>query len=89
MAASLHLGRALAPRERGPGPCTIPELTSERVYVIGVDDEYRSLRDEIARLERTSPQTYYVVILRSAGPGRRATRDFLEASSGAGRTRRD
>src|SRR5512135_1071029 len=57
----------------------IPELTSERVYVIGVDDGYRSLRDEIARLERTSPQTYYVVILRSAGPGRRATRDYLEA----------
>jgi uncharacterized membrane protein YgcG len=60
----------------------IPELTSERVYVIGVDDEYRSLRDEIARLERTSPQTYYVVILRSAGPGRRATRDYLDALVG-------
>ncbi|MBV8317031.1 MAG: TPM domain-containing protein [Planctomycetaceae bacterium] len=57
----------------------IPELTSERVYVIGVDDEYRSLRDEIAHLERASPQTYYVVILRSAGPGRRATHDYLEA----------
>ena len=60
----------------------IPELTSERVYVIGVDDEYRSLRDEIAQLERTSPQTYYVVILRSAGPGRRATRDYLETLVG-------
>ena len=60
----------------------IPELTSERVYVIGVDDAYRSLRDEIAQLERASPQTYYVVILRSAGPGRRATRDYLEALVG-------
>ena len=57
----------------------IPELTSERVYVIGVDDEYRSLRDEIAHLERASPQTYYVVILRSAGPGPRATHDYREA----------
>ena len=57
----------------------IPPLSEDRVYAVGVPDEYGALRDEIARLERESPQTYRVVVLRSAGSGRRAIRDYLDA----------
>src|SRR5262249_37412212 len=51
----------------------IPAFTGERVYVSGVADEYGPLRDDIARLERTSPQTYYVVVVRSTGADKRST----------------
>jgi hypothetical protein len=58
----------------------IPEFTGESVYVVGVPDQYGPLREDVKRLERTSPQKYYVVVLRTAGPGRNATRSYLTAT---------
>src|SRR5262249_7334741 len=51
----------------------------QHVYVVDVPDQFGPLRDDITRLERTSPQTYYVVVVRSTGPGRSATRDYLDS----------
>ena len=56
----------------------IPPFTGERVIVVGVPDQYASLAPQIARLEKTSPQTYYVVIVNSTGTGQSATRDFAD-----------
>src|SRR5262249_29532285 len=64
-----------------PGQSTaspIPEFTGARVSVSGVPDHYGPVRDEIAELERSSPQTYYVAIVRSTGIGARSTRPYLE-----------
>jgi hypothetical protein len=55
-----------------------PEFTGAKVYVSGVPDEYGPLREDIARLERSAPQTYYVVVVRSTGSGRKSTRTYLE-----------
>ena len=59
-------------------PSPPPEFTGARVYVSGVPDEYGPLREDIARLERSAPQTYYVVVVRSTGPGKKSTRTYLE-----------
>jgi hypothetical protein len=59
-------------------PSPIPAFTGARVYVSGVPDRYEPVRDEIATLERSSPQTYYVVVVRSTGNGSRSTRPYLE-----------
>ena len=47
----------------------IPEYTGERVYVRDVADVYQGLNQTIKDLERSSPQSYFVVVIRSAGPG--------------------
>lgn len=75
LALAFLLGPPPAPAQDAP---PIPDLGREHVYALGVPDEYGPLRDEIARLERDSPQRYYVVVLRSAGPGDNATRDYLD-----------
>jgi hypothetical protein len=48
------------------------------VYVSGVPDQYGPVREEIAGLERSSPQTYYVVVVRSTGVGPQSTRPYLD-----------
>lgn len=58
----------------------LPDLKEDqRVYVVGVPDEYGPLREDIARLESSSPQSYYVVIVKSTGTGARAPREYLNA----------
>ena len=54
-------------------PTSFPPLTEQRVYVIGVPDRYQELADQIKRLERSSPQSYYVVVVKSTGRGENAT----------------
>ena len=61
-------------QERAP----IPLFTGERVIVAGVPDRYESLAAQIARLEKSSPQSYYVVVVKSSGTGRAATRAFAD-----------
>ena len=56
----------------------IPPFTGERVIVAGVPDQYASLAGQIARLEKASPQSYYVVVVKSTGTGSSATRDYAD-----------
>ena len=70
------ISQASAQRPSDPSP--IPEYTGERVYQTQVDGDYDSLRPDIARLEKESSQTYYVVVVRSTGSGKKATRAYLE-----------
>ena len=57
-------GQAAA-QERTP----IPEYTGDRVYIKDVPGSYQSLNETIKQLERSSPQSYFVVVVRSAGLG--------------------
>ena len=62
-----------------------PPLTGKRVYVEkGVTDSFDGLESQIAKLEQSSPQTYYVVVVRLSGTGPMAT----TGSKRAGRTPR-
>jgi uncharacterized membrane protein YgcG len=54
----------------------VPEFTGDRVRVAGVPDRYAPLRDDIRELERSSAQTYYVIVVTSTGAGKNATRDY-------------
>src|SRR5262245_61181366 len=66
--------RAVAQAGRSP----IPEFTGARVYVSGVPDEFDPVRETISRIEGSSPQTYYVVVVRSTGPDKKSVRPYLE-----------
>jgi hypothetical protein len=68
-----------ARRAEAQGRSRIPDFSGEHVYAVDSPDQYGPLREDITRLERDSPQTYYVVVIRSAGTGRKATREYLEA----------
>jgi uncharacterized membrane protein YgcG len=58
---------------------SFPPLTGKRVYVEkGVPDSFEGLESQIAKLERSSPQTYYVVVVRSSGTGPKATTEYVE-----------
>jgi len=58
---------------------SFPPLTGKRVYLEkGVPDSFDGLESQIAKLERSSPQTYYVVVVRSSGTGRKATTEYIE-----------
>ena len=57
----------------------IPSFTGERVIVVGVpNDQYAALAGQISRLEKASPQSYYVVVMNSTGKGSSATREFAD-----------
>jgi hypothetical protein len=71
-----------ARRAEAQGRSLIPDFSGERVYAVDTPDQYGPLREDIRRLERNSPQTYYVVVIPSAGTGRKATRDYLEVLVG-------
>ncbi|QEH37512.1 Chromosome partition protein Smc [Aquisphaera giovannonii] len=45
----------------------IPAYTGDRLYVAEVPGDFSGVRRAIEELERTSPQTYFVVVVRSAG----------------------
>ena len=70
----LFMGSAAGAQEKTP----FPALTDQRVYVAGVPDRYNGLADQIKRLERSSPQTYYVVVVKSTGSGDSATRVYTD-----------
>ena len=55
-----------------------PALSDKRVYVAGVPDRYQSLEAQIKQLERSSPQTYYVVVVKGAGPGEKAATRYAK-----------
>jgi uncharacterized membrane protein YgcG len=70
----LSLGTAARAQEKTP----IPRLSNQRVYVVGVPDRYGGLTEQISRLERSSPQSYFVVIVKSTGPGASATKEYAD-----------
>jgi TPM domain len=69
-------GQAAA-QERTP----IPEYTGDRVYIKDVPGSYQSLNETIKQLERSSPQSYFVVVVRSAGPGPDSATRYVEELS--------
>ena len=68
------VGPAIWAQQKPP----IPSFTGERVIVAGVPDQYSALAGQITRLEKASPQSYYVVVVKSTGRGRSATREFAD-----------
>ncbi|HEX3449944.1 MAG TPA: hypothetical protein VHS97_16940, partial [Isosphaeraceae bacterium] len=56
----------------------VPSFTGERVIVADVPDRYGVLADQIKRLEKSSPQSYYVVVVKSTGTGPWATRLYAD-----------
>ncbi|HUG90918.1 MAG TPA: TPM domain-containing protein, partial [Planctomycetaceae bacterium] len=55
-----------------------PAFTGERVYVAGVPDVYDPVRRAVTDAERSSRQTYYVVVVATTGEGESATRDYAD-----------
>ena len=55
-----------------------PALSDKRVYVAGVPDRYQALEPQIKGLERSSPQTYYVVVVKRSGDGEKAATRYAE-----------
>jgi hypothetical protein len=56
-----------------------PAFTGERVYVVGVPDTgYGDLLPLIRQVEARAPETYYLVVVDSAGSGPWATRDYVD-----------
>jgi uncharacterized membrane protein YgcG len=70
---ALVVSAGLAPAQ---DPTPVPDFTGEPVAVAGVPDRYAALREDIRQLERSSAQTYYVVVIASSGAGPDATRDY-------------
>jgi uncharacterized membrane protein YgcG len=68
----------VVPTARAQQKPAIPAFTGERVIVVGVPDRYEAIAGQIARLEKASPQSYYVVIVNSTGRGKSAARDFAD-----------
>ncbi len=60
------LGATAQAQERTP----LPGYTGVRVIALGVPDTFQDLKAQITRLEKSSPQSYYVVVVKSAGSGR-------------------
>ena len=70
---------SLGAAARAQGEIAFPPLTEKRVYVEkGVPDSFDGLESQIAKLERSSPQTYYVVVVRSSGTGPKATTEYVK-----------
>jgi uncharacterized membrane protein YgcG len=55
-----------------------PALSDKRVYVAGVPDRYQALEAQIKKLEQSSPQTYYVVVVKRTGDGKKAATRYAE-----------
>ena len=65
-----------------------PEYTGDRVYVAkDVPGSYQSLNQAIKELERSSPQTYFVVVIRSAGQGADAATKYVDDLTTRGEAR--
>ena len=62
----------------GTGKNPLPALGNKHVYVSGVPDRYQAIESQINQLERSSPQTYYVVVVKEAGSGPKAATRYAE-----------
>jgi uncharacterized membrane protein YgcG len=88
MSNTLRFGRLLAIAALAFSPLvaaraqvktSVPALTDKRVYVEkGVPDSFEGLESQIAKLERSSPQTYYVVVVKSSGTGPNAAKEYVQ-----------
>ena len=58
-----------------------PTLSEKHVYVSGVPDRYSALEAQINQLERSSPQSYYVVVVKKSGEGRTAATRYAKELS--------
>ena len=56
-----------------------PQFTGKRLYVTGDVQAYAAVEAKIAEIEANSRQTYYVVVVPSAGEGSSATRNYTDA----------
>jgi hypothetical protein len=66
--ALIALGVMLAGSpSRAQDKTPVPAFNGNRVYVAGVPDRYQSLAGQIVDLEKSSRQTYYVVVVKSTG----------------------
>jgi hypothetical protein len=63
---------------RGAERTPYPAFTGERVYTAGVPDRFEGLTDQIKRLEKSSPQTYYVAVVKSFGERSSAATDYVD-----------
>jgi uncharacterized membrane protein YgcG len=54
-----------------------PAFTGARVYLADVSERFDGLTDQIKRLEKRSPQTYYVAVVKSFGDGQNAASDYV------------
>ena len=70
---------AFGPGARAQQKAAIPAFTGERVIVVGACP-IGMLRSpaQITRLEKASPQSYYVVVVNSSGTGESATREYAD-----------
>jgi hypothetical protein len=57
----------------------VPAFTGDHLYVADVAERFDGVAAQIARLEKSSHQTYYVVVVRSFGPGPNAAADYVDA----------
>ena len=59
----------------------LPDLGTQRVYLIGNPPglDAKKISDEIGRVERSSRQKYYVVVVRNAGKGSSSAREFMDS----------
>jgi hypothetical protein len=74
VAATAWVATVAQAAERTP----YPRFTGERVYVAGVSDRFDGLTDQIKPLEKSSPQTYYVAVVRSFGDGQHAAQHYVD-----------
>jgi len=75
----LWIVAGLAGRSQAQEKSPIPEYTGDRVYVArDVPGSYQILSQAIKELERSSPQTYFVVVIRSAGQEADAATRYVE-----------
>ena len=77
-AAATQMFAFLASARSAQEATPFPAYTGDRVYVKDVPDHYESVARTIKDLEQRSPQSYFVVVVKSSGSGRHATRDYLD-----------
>jgi hypothetical protein len=75
--SAIAVAACVATVARGAERTPYPAFSGDRVYVAGVPDRFDGLTDQIKRLEKTSPQTYYVAVVKSFGEGEHVARDYV------------
>lgn len=76
--STIAAAACLVTAARGAERTPYPAFTGNRVYVAGVSDRFDGLTDQIKRLEKTSPQTYYVAVVKSFGDGQHAAQHYAD-----------
>ncbi len=76
--STIAAAACLVTAARGAERTPYPAFTGDRVYVAGVSDRFDGLTDQIKRLEKTSPQTYYVAVVKSFGDGQHAAQHYAD-----------